>query len=178
MCRFSEVNPLSTKDLKYSENPQPTYAILIRKSKTDQLGQGTTKYLYSVSENSTLCPVKLTKKYLSRLSAHTPKVGYCGFLQPKVQKCKKLNAQIPLPNTMIGYSSCLDESKSLLAKLGISGRFGEHSGRRGGATAAAANGATIDEVQTLGGWKSAECANKYVEKSVTQKERISKLLYP
>ena len=86
--------------------------------------------------------------------------------------------QIPVPTSVIGYSSCLEESKALMAKLQISGRFGEHSGRRGGATAAAANGATVDEVQSLGDWKSADCANKYVEKSANCKEKISKLLYP
>ena len=58
------------------------------------------------------------------------------------------------------------------------GRFGEHSGRRGGASTAAQNGATIPEVQVLGNWKSSSCAQKYVEQTASQKEKISRLLYP
>ena len=178
LCRFSEVNPLNTADLTYSTTPQPTFAILIRRSKTDQKGLGTTKHLYSVNGNKLLCPVSLTKRYLERLSGSTPGQKYVGNLQPKMRRCNKLKTQVPLPNTRIGYSSCLDESKALMVKLKFPGRFGEHSGRRGGATAAAANGATPAEVQSLGDWKSAECANNYVDKSKERKEKISKLLYP
>ena len=178
MCRFSEVNPLTTKELTYSATPKPHFSILIRKSKTDQLGLGSTREIYQIIDNPTLCPVTLTQRYLHRLASHNPGTKYVGYLQPKVRQCGKLKIQIPIANAVIGYSSCLEENKSLMAKLKISGRFGEHSGRRGGATAAAANGATLDEVQKLGGWKSAECANKYVDKSASQKDKISKLLYP
>ena len=178
MCHFPEVNPLSTQDLTFCETPEPNFSILIKKSKTDQKGLGNTKNLYSVIGNRLLCPVSLTRRYLERLAEHKPEQSYVGNLQPRVRKCSILKMQVPLPNTVIGYSSCLEESKALMAQLGISGRFGEHSGRRGGATAAAANGATIAEVQSLGDWKSSDCANKYVEKSASRKEKISKLLYP
>ena len=178
LSRFSEVNQLKTTDLSFVKNPSPSINILIRKSKTDQIGLGETRTLYSVLDTPNLCPVRLTKQYLQRLSKHQPGQAYVGQLQPKVRKCVKLGIQIPLGDSVIAYSSCLEESKNLLSKLGISGRFGEHSGRRGGATAAAANGGTIEDVQALGGWKSSKCANKYVEQTATRKEKISKLLYP
>ena len=178
LCRFSEVNQLTADDLKICETPEKSITIFIRKSKTDQAGLGEYKQLYSVKQNPKLCPVRLTQQYLKRLSEHTPGTLYKGYLQPKVRKCAKLGIQIPLPTSVIGYSSCLEECKHLLSKLGITGRFGEHSGRRGGATAAAANGGSIEDVQALGGWKSATCANKYVEQTATRKEKISKLLYP
>ena len=41
--------------------------------------------------------------------------------------------------------------------------YGEHSGKRGGATATAANGATDKQLKRLGGWRSDAMAAKYVD---------------
>ena len=154
--------------------------ITIRKSKTDQSGKGEKKILYAVDSRPMMCPVRLTKKYLVRLSKHLGEKGenYEGCLQPQVKKCSKLGYQIPLKEKRICYSTCLEESKKLLIKIGAKGRFGEHSGRRGGATTAAANGANLDEVQKLGNLKSSGCANRYIDQNAEKKEQISKLLYP
>ena len=178
LCRFSEVNPLQTQDLKFVDVPEASITLQIRKSKTDQLRLGETKHLYCAPEHPELCPVRLTRQYLLRLARHQPGSVYTGSLQPRVKKCPKLKIQIPLPTTVIAYSSCLEESKNLMCKLGIPGRFGEHSGRRGGATAAAAKGGTIENVQALGGWKQSQCASKYVEQTPSNQQKISKLLYP
>jgi hypothetical protein len=58
------------------------------------------------------------------------------------------------------------------------GRFGEHSGRRGGASAAIEQGANLQQLQTLGNWKDPKSATKYVEQNLIQKETLSRLLYP
>ena len=179
LCRFSEINSLTTKDVQIVETGHPVVKINIRKSKTDQLQRGEVKNLYTLDTRPMLCPVRLTKKYLARLSKHLPGVTpYVGNLQPRVRKCAKSQFQIPLSETIIGYSASLDETKKLLSELNISGKFGEHSGRRGGATSAAANGASLEEVQKLGGWKSSNCASRYVDKNPEQKERLSRFLYP
>ena len=41
--------------------------------------------------------------------------------------------------------------------------YGEHSGKRGGATATTANGATDKQLKRLGGWRSDAMAAKYVD---------------
>jgi integrase len=179
MCRFSEINCLKINDVQIHQEPSLHISIQICKSKTDQNGQGDIKYLYPVTNNKYLCPVRLTQKYLDRLSLHLGAGHrYQGYLQPRVHRDVKRNMQIPIPDKLICYSTSLEESKALLGKLGILGRFGEHSGRRGGASAAAQNGASIQEVQVLGNWKSSSCAQKYVEQTASQKEKISRLLYP
>ena len=177
LCRFSEVNQLTTEDLTFSADPNSMITLRIKKSKTDQTGLGDYRQLYRVTDAPNLCPVRLTREYLQRLCEHESG-KYIGSMQPKVRHCVKLGKQIPIAKSVIAYSSCLEESKQLLSKLGIVGRFGEHSGRRGGATAAAARGGSTEDVQALGGWKSAKCATKYVETTATRKEKISKLLYP
>lgn len=178
LCRFSELNCLTTDDLSFLETPSPHVRIRIKKSKTDQEGVGDTKYLYPVSSDVLLCPVRLTKSYLARLAYPAKDKPYVGHLQPRVQQCSKLNAQIPISHQTVCYTNSLEDGKKLLSELGIQGRFGEHSGRRGGATAAACNGASIENIQSLGNWKSSNSAIKYVAQDLTQKEKISRLLYP
>ena len=179
LCRFSEINCLTTEDIEIFDVPKLKIVVQIRKSKTDQSGKGATKTLYAVEKSPLLCPVSLTKRYLTRLSKSLPNgQQYKGFLQPQVQKSAKLGYQIALKNKQICYSTCLEESKKLLAMIGAKGRFGEHSGRRGGATTAAANGAKLEEVQQLGGWKSANCASRYIDQNEAQKEKLNKLIHP
>ncbi len=178
LCRFSEINDLTTSDLTFVEKPVPRLEIYISRSKTDQFGTGNTKTVYSLTNDPVMCPVNLTKRFLQRLAQYNQVTPYVGFLQPRVHFDVEQQIQIALPHQKICYTSCLDNSKELLAKLGIEGRFGEHSGRRGGATAAADNGASLAEIQTLGNWKDPRSASKYIDQSESQKEKITRLLYP
>ena len=179
LCRFSEINILTTKDVQVIDGENPMIVLNIRKSKTDQLRKGNTKHLYSVKNHPLLCPVRLTQKYLARLAKHLPgNQQYEGNLQPRVQNSAKLKFQIPLANTIVSYTSCLEETKKLLCDVGITGHFGEHSGRRGGASSAAANGASMDEIQKLGNWKSAKSACRYIDSDPSEKESLSRKVHP
>jgi hypothetical protein len=178
LCRFSEVNCLTTQDLTITMTPQLQIDLVISHSKSDQEGQGVVKSLYPINSDPLMCPVRLTQRYLARLAYPDKTKPYDGVLQPRIHFDAKLGIQIPLSNQVVGYSNCLEESKKLYSSLNILGRFGEHSGRRGGATTAASNGASIQDVQSLGNWKNSACALKYVDQSATNKERVSRLLYP
>ena len=54
--------------------------------------------------------------------------------------------------------------------------YGEHSGKRGSATAAAAHGATDKQLKRLGGWRSDAMPAKYVDLSITSRISMSELL--
>jgi hypothetical protein len=178
LCRFSEINVLTTKHLQLQTSPTEHFDIYIAKCKTDQFGSGKTISVYPVVNDSLVCPVKLTKDYLKRLALYSPNQPYEGNLQPRVHLNSETQKQQPLPNQKICYSTCLEESKALLAQLGIKGRFEEHSGRRGGATAAACNRASMTEIQLLGQWKSSVSASKYIDQTSAQKTKMFQLLYP
>ena len=175
LCRFSEINNLTTTNLDLSDTK---ISIQIVRSKTDQNGLGRIVNVYSIPDEPAICPVLLTKQYLQRLAYPNTIGSYVGNLQPRIHYECKNKIQIPLPTQLISYSSCLEDSRRLLTELGIEGRFGEHSGRRGGATAAASHGASLQDVQQLGQWKSAECASKYVDQNEEQKIKTFRLLYP
>ena len=178
LCRFSEINQLHSTDLTFIPLPQPHYQIRIRKSKTDQFGSGDMKVIFSSPTNSNLCPVLLTQNYLTRLAQPAANGPYHGVLQPRVHFDHSSQTQTALKDQILCYSTSLDDTKQLFKTLSIFGRFGEHSGRRGGASAAAGNGASVAELQRLGNWKSTSCALKYVEHDASTTEKTFRLLYP
>jgi len=63
-----------------------------------------------------------------------------------------------------------------MVSLGYDAKFyGEHSGKRGGAIAATANGATAKQLKRLGGWRSDAMPAKYVNLSVNSRISMSEL---
>ena len=64
-----------------------------------------------------------------------------GFLLPS------LKGRFPDKGSKLAYSTALRDLRSSLSSVGIEpSGFGEHSGRRGGTTAAASLGASVDEL--------------------------------
>jgi hypothetical protein len=113
------------------------------------------------------CPVKLTLDYFRFLGP-----VYLGYLVPS---CTAKNA--PNPNKPVQYSTALGDLKKLLRSLGYDADlFGEHSGKRGGATTAASNGASDKQLKRLGGWRSDAMPANYVYLSVTSRISMSELL--
>ena len=116
----------------------------ICRSKTDQHAKSS---WVSVTRNKDpkICPIRLTHLYLHRL-------GYTsGYLMPAMSGRK------PDQKTALRYNTALLDLKSLLKSIGINPQgYGEHRGRRGGTTAAAAAGAPILELMPQGRWVSEE----------------------
>ena len=75
---------------------------------------------------------------------------------------KKPNSSFPLK-----YHSALSDFKCLFKFFNIdSTGFGEHSGRRGGTTAAAAAGADINELKLQGRWRSDSMPRLYTDNAI------------
>jgi hypothetical protein len=88
-----------------------------------------------------------------------------------------LGKNVAIPNKVVSYDNGLKDLRKLLNEIGFPGNeFGEHSGRRGGATKACESGASLEEIQFLGNWKSSKQASKYIERSVQKRIRLGNLL--
>ena len=84
-----------------------------------------------------------------------------GFLLPII-KGKVISVDSPLL-----YNSALRDLRRCLSKVGIeSSGFGEHSGRRGGTTAAALAGASVDELMLQGRWKTQDMPRLYSDNAI------------
>ena len=113
------------------------------------------------------CPVSLTLNYFQFLGP-----VYSGYL---VRSCTSKNT--PNPDKPVSYSRALSDLKQLMNLLGYDASlYGEHSGKRRGATAAAGNGATDIQLKRLGGWRSDTIPAKYVDLSLKSRISMSKLL--
>lgn len=164
--RFSDIVKLSRNDVKYVANPSPHLRIMFKGGKNDQYTEGSERVVASNS-NAKRCPVQLTLNYFQFLGP-----SYHGYLVPS---CTAKN--FPDPNKSVPYSGALTDMKKLMNLLEYDGKlYGEHSGKRGGATTAAANGATDKQLKRLGGWRSDAMPAKYVDLSIPSRISMSELL--
>ena len=148
------------------------------KSKNDQYFQGNTT-MFEAAEQKKYCPVYLTRKYFERLGYSEDSKGH--FL-PKVtlrkDKITKKNEWVAVPEEHVSYSTCLADRRRVLAKLGLPAKeFTEHSDRGGGASHLFNNGATLEEVQSQGRWKSIVTPRKYIQKNEQKAREISRKFF-
>ena len=75
------------------------------------------------------------------------------------------------------YNTALRDLHTVLRLIGIDpDGYGEHSGRRGGTTAAAAKGATLTELMLQGRWKSESMPRLYTDNAVKCKRKFARRL--
>ena len=164
--RFSDIVKLRRGDVVYESSPSPNLKILFQGGKNDQYSEGSERIVAS-NPDERRCPVKLTLNYFQFLGS-----AYSGYLVPS---CTPKNA--PDPKKSVPYSGALSDMKKLMELLGYDAKlYGEHSGKRGGATAAAAQGATDKQLKRLGGWRSDSMPAKYVDLSIPSRISMSQLL--
>ena len=164
--RFSDIVKLQRKDVVYESSPSPHLKVLFKGGKNDQYSEGSERIVAS-NLNEKLCPVKLTLNYFQFLGP-----SYSGYLVPS---CSAKNA--PSPSKSVPYSTALSDLKKLFDLLGYDSKlYGEHSGKRGGATTAAARGATEKQLKRLGGWRSDAMPSKYVDLSLPSRISMSEML--
>ena len=151
LLRFSEVASLTFDDLTWTPSGLDIY---IKRSKTDQHAKGAIVSL-NYNSDSNLCPIRLTKKYIRVLKYDS------GYLLPVMSKKR------PDGSTPLKYHSALADFKSLFKFFNLDpAGYGEHSGRRGGTTAAAAAGADINELKLQGRWRSDSMPRLYTENAL------------
>ncbi len=83
----------------------------------------------------------------------------------------------PHPLRTLSYSNAVEDFRFLLKKIEVDPHgYSEHSMRRGGATEAAKNGASTDEIQIAGDWANLRTAEKYVDASHKRSKRFNQFL--
>ena len=158
LCRFSDIVKLQRKHVIYKSSPSPHLQILFQGGKNDQYSEGS-KRIVASNINEEICPVKLTLNYFQFLGP-----SYSGCL---VFLCTAKN--VPNPVKPVPYSSALSDLKKLLQSFGCDPKlYGEHSGKRGGATES--------QLKRLGGWRSDVMPSKYVDLSLPSRISMSQLL--
>ena len=159
MLRWSEVSELRMEDIKFTNSGMIIY---IKRSKTDQVGSGDYVRINMIEEDH--CPVEITRLYIYKLNYGTEN----GYLQPQIRSYKD-GTQAGVWHKKLGYSTALEDLKSYMAMIGRDpANYGEHSGRRGGATTASEAGVSWLDLKRHGRWASDSSAQRYVDE--TQKK--------
>ena len=154
--RWDETSNLRIIDISFSSEHMSVH---IRRSKCDQAGAGHEVRVQRQQETK-YCPVTITESYRQRLRYAADNTE--SFFQPRLRRT--VNGESGIPNTQLGYSNALADLKKLLTEAGIDpALYGEHSGRRGGATAAAAAGVSWLELKRHGRWKSDSAPQAYID---------------
>ena len=127
--------------------------IIIRKSKTDQFGEGMVKGLPYFS-NETYCPVLHLKKWLELSNIKS------GAL------FRKFNKGFSLSNNRLTDQSVALLLKSYLASAGIENKnYSGHSLRSGFATASAESGADERSIMAMTGHKTTQMVRRYIKEA-------------
>jgi site-specific recombinase XerD len=148
--RRSEITSLDYEDLEFVEEG---LKILVRRSKTDQFGEGHLKGIPYFA-NSLLCPVYSLKKWIdiSRIN------GGPIF--------RKFNKGFSLSNTRLSDQSVALLIKNYLNLAGIDSKsYSGHSLRSGFATVAAEAGADERSIMAMTGHKTSEMVRRYIREA-------------
>ena len=163
LLRFSKISNLTFSDISWSNLGLD---IFISKSKTDQSGKGDWVYVAS-QPDSPSCPVLFTRKYLSLLPFDS------GFIMPSIKHSVPDATLHLLCHTV---PLCVIYA-TFLRQIGLDPQgYREHSGRRGGTTAAAAKGATLNELRLQGRWKSESMTRLYTDNAIKCKRKFARRL--
>lgn len=171
---FFRIDELLNTQLKEVEIKNDFMKITVPKSKTDQHRDGHEVIIARLSSN--YCPVKLVEKFLMQAGLEVGNKSFndC-YLIPRLTKTKKGHKAIK--DKGITYTTIRDLFKGILRDVVEDvDKYGLHSLRSGGASAAAANDVSDRMISKQGRWKSERGRNGYIKDTLKNKMKISKSL--
>lgn len=168
--RFNELCNITAKDIVFHTSH---VNIFIRKSKTDCYRHGNNVVISRL--DSSYCPVKLLQSYLVLAKIENNSEF---FIFRALSFLKKTNSFIlRSKNVKISYTRARELVKEALSQIGLNvNKFGLHSFRAGGATAAAKYDIPDRLFKIHGRWKSDLAKDGYVSDSLEKRLSVSKNL--
>ena len=148
--RRSEITSLDYEDLEFVEEG---LKILVRRSKTDQFGEGHLKGIpYFV--NSPLCPVKSLKEWINISKINSGPIY------------RRFNKGFGLSNQRLSDQSVALLIKNYLNLAGIDSKsYSGHSLRSGFATVTADSGADERSIMAMTGHKTSQMVRRYIKEA-------------
>ena len=148
--RRTELISIDHEDLEFTPEG---LKITIKKSKTDQIGEGMTKAL-PYFDNEIYCPVKNLKKWLEISKIKSGPIF------------RRFSKGLSLTNKRLSDQSVVLLIKEYLKLAGIENKnFSGHSLRSGFATVAAESGADERSIMAMTGHKTTEMVRRYIKEA-------------
>ena len=168
--RFSELAQISRSDILIHETH---LAIFLEKSKTDQYRDGKWSIIARTKNNT--CPYNMLLKYFKAANIHESSCNYIfrSLIWLPSKKCFCLRAK----DVPITYTRAREIILEKLQAVGLDRKkFGLHSLRAGGATAAANKGIPDRLFKRHGRWASETAKDGYVKDSLSERLKVSQTL--
>ena len=157
--RFSELASIKACDLNFRED---CVSIFIEKSKTDKYREGT--WVHIAKTGNVTCPVDMLLKYINLAGIQ---LNDDNFIFRQVSFCRKSQKYILRNSGKLSYTRVRELLLEKLRTLGVDSiKFGIHSLRSGGATAAANSGVPDRLFKKHGRWRSENAKDGYVKESL------------
>ena len=167
--RFSELVNLKRSDVSFHSLYM---SLFIEKSKTDQQRAGT--HVFISKTYSVTCPVQMLETYLNQANIKHDSIE---FIFRSVVYRKKTNTYVLRGHAPLSYTRAREVLLEALESLGLDkSKFGLHSLRAGGATAAAAAGIQDRIFKKHGRWSSDTAKDGYVRENISEKLLVTKNL--
>ena len=163
--RYNELAKLKESDLAFFEDHLELY---IESSKTDQYRDGA--WVVVARTRTELCPVQMLERYmaLASIGEDAEKFLFRGILNTK------LGARLR-PSGGLSYTRVRELVLEMLAKIGLDrSRYGLHSLRSGGASAAANAGIPDRWFKRHGRWRSENAKDGYVKDSLVDRLSVTR----
>ena len=172
--RYNCLSKLRMGDLFFYEDG---VLITFPSSKTDQLGQGQPVFVARI-RGSPFCPVLLLKAYTLRIQYEAFLQGQLPFLGHLFPAIRCRNGIAVFLGSAFSAQAALKAFRDLLGEMGVQNpkSFSLHSGRRGGATAAAMNGCDFLSIKRQGRWRSDACPQLYIDEANMRRNNFSSYL--
>ena len=143
MRQFSHISGIRKKDISFLKDS--SVQVFMRKSKTDQLGQGASFFL-SGKKYGNMCLPEVLKWYMESF-----KLEEDDLMFPRLRGGKE--GSVPIRHIAVSYSTALRQLRDEVSRLDL-GDMTLHSGRIGAASSGAAAGIGKEHLRACGGWKS------------------------
>lgn len=168
--RFSELAQLKMSHVRIFTTHMILY---IEGSKTDVYNKGNEVYISKT--NTKTCPVSMLERYIKLSNI---KASSCEYLFRGLSYCKKSNTyKLKKPNKPLSYTRTREIILSAFQSIGLDKtKFGLHSLRSGGATAAAVSGVNDRVFKKHGRWSTDKAKDGYVRENIEEKLSVSKNL--
>ena len=162
--RWSDLSSIRVENIQILPSHM---SILLEKRKNDQFRKG--QYInFARFEKIGFCPVSVTERFLARSGLD------CGLL---LTKTSGSGSKLHLTQTPLPYHQARKQVLAMIAAIGLDvKKFGLHSLRSGGATAAANRGVKDRSISRHGGWRSTVSRNNYIDDDTTSRLVLTRLL--
>ena len=166
--RFSELVNIKREDISFYEHYM---CIRITKSKTDQYREGAEAVI--AKTGLTTCPVTMLQRYISLACVDNSN----GFIFRSLTLIKSTGIYKFKGLKSLTYTRAREILLDVIGKLGLDkSKFGLHSLRSGGATAAANAGVSDRLFKKHGRWKTDTAKDGYVKEDINERISVSKHL--